>query len=403
MLQKWLVIGAGPCGIASVGRLVDIFGSNQVLWIDPSFSCGRMGKYRNVPANTTTEDLISAFALCDSFKFQQNQISRRRKKDELVLSDLNGKECAKLGYFLDAIEDATEELKKSVQCIQGNVQELHKTGKQEWLVSIRLQSEATDDTKIIHFLCNFVIFASGGEPIFPVLTNSLFNCNNKIVPTVHHLDSLVDPIYCQNLANSNKNTDISKWAVFGGSHTAMLILKNLEESGFKNIVNFYRSELRFMHTTIGGWQKYVGTGLKGPVGNWAKKFTLLEHDSIIKRIKITDEMSFEEYLQLYDITDCVFALGFQTICNTPITPTIISNGNILENDILLKYDKITGEIDIPFEGNENNTHYSSGLFGIGIAFPQDILIEDNTREPYVGFKRSILQTDLIIEKALSST
>jgi thioredoxin reductase len=51
-MKRWIIIGAGPCGIASVGYLLDCM-DVEVIWIDPFFEIGRMGKhYRHVPANT---------------------------------------------------------------------------------------------------------------------------------------------------------------------------------------------------------------------------------------------------------------------------------------------------------------------------------------------------------------
>jgi hypothetical protein len=38
----------------------------------------------------------------------------------------------------------------------------------------------------------------------------------------------------------------------------------------------------------------------------------------------------------------------------------------------------------------------SGLFGGGIAFPQDLVDGGGNREPWVGFKRSIEQVDLMV-------
>ena len=65
---------------------------------------------------------------------------------------------------------------------------------------------------------------------------------------------MVDPQYCINLiiAQDLAESD-SVWAVIGGSHSAMLVVKNLVEAGAKNIVNIYRSDLRFMHATEEGW------------------------------------------------------------------------------------------------------------------------------------------------------
>jgi hypothetical protein len=53
---------------------------------------------------------------------------------------------------------------------------------------------------------------------------------------------------------SNSLTD-EVWAVVGNSHSAMLVVKNLHDCGVKRILNFHRSELKFMHVTEEGWTR----------------------------------------------------------------------------------------------------------------------------------------------------
>jgi hypothetical protein len=54
------------------------------------------------------------------------------------------------------------------------------------------------------------------------------------------------------------------------------------------------------------------------------------------------------------------------------------------------HDATPGAVDHPEERR------CSGLFGGGIAFPQDLIDGGGNREPWVGFKRSIEQVDLMV-------
>ena len=75
-----------------------------------------------------------------------------------------------------------------------------------------------------------------------------------LLPVYYSMDKMVDPHYCINLiAQDLSESDSSVWAVIGGSHSAMLVVKNLVEAGAKKIINIYRSDLRFMHATEEGW------------------------------------------------------------------------------------------------------------------------------------------------------
>ena len=42
------VIGAGPAGLAVIGKLLDE-GLDSILWIDPNFNAGRLSHYPEVP------------------------------------------------------------------------------------------------------------------------------------------------------------------------------------------------------------------------------------------------------------------------------------------------------------------------------------------------------------------
>jgi hypothetical protein len=54
------------------------------------------------------------------------------------------------------------------------------------------------------------------------------------------------------------------------------------------------------------------------------------------------------------------------------------------------HDATPGAVDHPEERR------CGGLFGGGIAFPQDLIDGGGNREPWVGFKRSIEQVDLMV-------
>ena len=69
--HSWAVIGAGPAGIAAVGRLLDhgVAGSD-IAWIDPDFAVGDLGtKWRAVPGNTHVSLFLDYLNASPSFRF----------------------------------------------------------------------------------------------------------------------------------------------------------------------------------------------------------------------------------------------------------------------------------------------------------------------------------------------
>ena len=51
---QWAVVGAGPAGIAAVGKLLDNgILAEDILWFDPHFKVGDLGlHWHNVSSNT---------------------------------------------------------------------------------------------------------------------------------------------------------------------------------------------------------------------------------------------------------------------------------------------------------------------------------------------------------------
>jgi cation diffusion facilitator CzcD-associated flavoprotein CzcO len=268
--KSWAVVGAGPCGIAAVGRLTDHLLAGRIsrlVWVDPSFTVGRMGQYyRNVPANTPNQDLIRALDLCPGFNFQVAQQARRQQTGVgSVMVDLSMEDCHALGYFVDALEDATahlrylsttDELKGRFELIHGTAVNNHAASSSaalNWTLNIQTANESKElRTESV----DAMIYACGGTPLKPLFPTMY---TSSAPYAVHSLDSVVDPIYVQSLMAQLSSTPAASrhWVVIGSSHSAMLIIMNLVSAGVTNITNVYRSDMKFQHKlSTGGW-KYV--------------------------------------------------------------------------------------------------------------------------------------------------
>ena len=67
----WTVIGAGPAGIAAVGKLIDKgVKPLDIAWVDPAFKVGDLGeKWRQVSSNTKVKFFLNYLEECKSFRF----------------------------------------------------------------------------------------------------------------------------------------------------------------------------------------------------------------------------------------------------------------------------------------------------------------------------------------------
>ena len=60
---QWAVIGAGPAGIAAIGKLLDNdIDPAHIAWIDPAFCVGDFGtEWKNVSSNTRVKLFSKGF------------------------------------------------------------------------------------------------------------------------------------------------------------------------------------------------------------------------------------------------------------------------------------------------------------------------------------------------------
>jgi hypothetical protein len=249
----WAVIGAGPCGIGAVGKLVDA--GLHVVWIDSNFNdIGRMGRsYRDVPANTPNGSLWDALFSCSSFQMDK-YLTFNTQRGSRTLGDLNRSECSQLSFLVDALDHASLTLRSHplVTPITGFVESM--TFSHHWNICLSSQ----EDCPLIE--ADTVILAVGAVPVLPPNLPPGTPC--------HDLDLIINSKSAREYFSRHPELLSLPWAVVGSSHrydlrhtpssdrlSAMLVLKNLVEVGVHYIINFYRSEFIFEELTEEGWYR----------------------------------------------------------------------------------------------------------------------------------------------------
>src|ERR1700743_3919402 len=73
MTYAWTVIGAGPGGIAALGKLLDHgVADKDIAWIDREFKAGDLGaKWRSVSSNTKVSAFLEYLNGAKSFRFSE--------------------------------------------------------------------------------------------------------------------------------------------------------------------------------------------------------------------------------------------------------------------------------------------------------------------------------------------
>lgn len=303
---QWAVVGAGPAGIAAIGKLLDqgIHGEN-IIWIDPTFTVGDFGTlWRSVPSNTKVDLFLK-------FLYASKSFSYASCKEKFALHHEIGSNTCDLHLMADPLQWITQELQSKVAIKLGRVHELSRS-ENSW------QLHCLEDK----ILALRVILAVGATP-------KTLPFSKPIIPLEDALDRKRLTMYL------SPNETIG---VFGSSHSAILVLKNLIENSQK-VINFYRSPLLYAiyHKDF---IQHDDTGLKGTTAEWAKKNLEGSLPRELQRVPSSEE-NINQYLSLCD--KVIYAIGFERRL-------------------------------LPVEGLDPNFHTMGkiglGLYGFGIAYPE---------------------------------
>lgn len=308
---QWAVVGAGPAGIAAVGKLMDEgVNPKDILWLDPDFSVGHFARFwSQVPSNTVVQKFNDYLNNCRAFAYE-------RCPRELRLDHLSPDKTCMLADMVKPLVWITGELMKQVQTRRLMVEDVH-LAHRSW--TLTGGSEA--------FLAHQVILATGAQPV------ALESHHQNALA----LETALNP---ELLAKAVKAQDTI--GVFGASHSAILVLKNLVDLGVRRIINFYRSPCRYA-LDMGGWILFDNTGLKGDAATWAREHLDGMLPANLERHLSTPE-NLERFLPACDWV--IGAIGF----SRQHSPHLRGYGKIVHNP----------KVGI----------IAPGLFGLGIAYPE---------------------------------
>ncbi|HBI21073.1 MAG TPA: pyridine nucleotide-disulfide oxidoreductase [Legionella sp.] len=322
---QWAVVGAGPAGIAAVGKLLDHgITPKDILWLDLAFQVGDLGRlWKNVSSNTTVRLFKDFLNAVQSFGYAKAPI-------DFALNHLPPHETCTLKAMVEPLQWVTSQLKNAVTAEVCLIRHLHLSERQ-WT----LQS----DTHAFH--AQHVILATGSVP------TALNDPNINTIP----LEQAIDKQLLSEAINPQDTI-----AVFGSSHSAIIILQHLVDLGVKKIINFYRSPCRYA-IDLGGSVLFDNTGLKGNAALWAREHIDGTWPPNLVRYSSCE---FNRLRHLPDCDKAIYATGF-TRRNT-IT---------IGEDEHHEYNPYVGII-------------GPGLFGAGIAYPERRTDTNGIIESQVG-------------------
>jgi len=332
MLYDWTVIGAGAGGVASIGKLLDSgIKPEKICWIDHDFQAGDLGKYWDkVSSNTAVNLFTKFFEAFKSFNYDQCESS---------LKNLDQKSTCELSHAAQTLKWVTNHLMLKVNTVKSKVNSIRSIKDCAWHIN----------GKNLDINSKKIILAQGSEPqCLPYTANTI---PLNIALNVEKL--------------SQKNLKGKQVAVFGSSHSAIIIIRSLLEQG-ASVINFYRSPLVYA-INMGDWILHDGTGLKGKTAEWAKENVHSNTSQDLQRV-LSIESNIKEYLPKCDYV--VYATGF-------------SKRHIKIDDVIEPvYDCSNGII-------------ASGIFGIGLAYPELVKDAYGHMEYHVGLYKFMNYIDRV--------
>lgn len=308
---EWAIVGGGPAGIAAVGKLLDSgIKPEHILWVDPEFKVGDLGQYwSNVSSNTKVKYFIDFLEAASSFSYKE--ISHK-----FALNELPPDETCLLNHIVEPLQWVSNQLGKKVIAVKTLIRSI-RLSERTWILNTGSQI----------FKAHKVILATGSLP------STLEYPGIETVPFEIAIDI------------NKLSGDVEKdktYAVFGSSHSAMIIIRHLVELNVKQIINFYRSPCRYA-VDMGDWILFDNTGLKGETAEWARTYINGVLPNNLVRYNV-NKANIERFLPECD--KAIYAVGFEK-----------------RNDLIIEeYENL--------EHNPHNGIIGPGLFGFGIAYPE---------------------------------
>jgi len=334
---QWAVVGAGPAGMAAVGKLLDNnIAADAILWLDPQFKVGDLGQFwSNVSSNTTVKRFNDFLEAADSFAYP-------KAADDFELSRLPPQNTCQLSQVVEPLQWISNHLIHTVCAEKAWIEKIW-LSERHW----HLQSLSTV------YLAQNVILATGARAIdldYPDLQTIPF-------------ELAIDKEKLMKVIDKNET-----FAVFGSSHSAVIVLRHLVEAGVKKVINFYRSPCRYA-IDMGEWILFDNTGLKGDTATWARNH--LDGHLPANLVRYTAH----DYNRAQFLPECdqaIYAVGFE-----PRDSLIIGDYGHLKH-------------------NPNNGIIAPGLFGFGIAWPEMKADPFGTFESQVGLWKFMLYLNKVL-------
>ncbi|MDR3492358.1 MAG: FAD-dependent oxidoreductase [Gammaproteobacteria bacterium] len=355
---SFVVIGAGPAALCALAKLLEIgIHANEITWIDPEFKVGDFGSKLSVGSSVPGNTSVASYQRVNKAIYKILVVHPPLFEIDNLAPDV----ICSLKIAAEPMQYITHELRKRIISIEGYVTQIQ-TVASEFKIEIKLSNNTFH-----HISSKRVIIATGSHPRSITLAKQ-HKSIKLIDPNITFIESELKKFLAE---QQNAHTI----AVIGSSHSAALAAMHLLQAGV-TVHQFMNKDYKYAAPCISPegipYTMYDNTGLKGEVAKFTKKLIsdLQENKSIYQhKIKYHMGKNTEDVFHLLEnnlhvCSHAVAAIGYE------ITDSLSINNNPITD---MTYNKLTLEFDIPM------------LYGIGIAFPQELKAISGEVESAVGY------------------
>ncbi|MCV7353154.1 FAD/NAD(P)-binding protein [Mycobacterium parmense] len=330
------MIGAGPAGIAAVGKLLDRgVAGERIAWIDPFFAAGDIGRrWRSVSSNTQAGQFLYYLNAANAFRFAD--------APRMPLREVDPDETCALALVADPLIWVTRQLREQVQTFETTATALTLQDRR-WTIETGQQPLASAN----------VVLAIGAVP-------------RKL--SYPHVEEIAVEVALDIERLARVPLQGATVGVFGSSHSSMIVLPHLLRQPVAKVINFHRSPLKYA-VYLDDWILFDDTGLKGRAAVWARENIDGTYPDRLERCRVSGP-EFDS--KLAECDRVVYTVGFERR-RLPETPQ-------------------WGQLDY----NPRNGILAPGLFGLGIAFPEYAVDPYGYGQFRVGLKKFVEYLDAVL-------
>ncbi len=212
---KWIVVGAGPSGVAAVGQILDSgIKPDDIAWVDPEFKVGDFGQYwKKVVSNTPVEAFVKFYKALESFQFNEPH-------PKFMIESLKSEARCPLGLAAEPLQWVSNQFSQKVHALRDTAINIS-------YLSDGLQLHTTKGNKLN---TNKVILAIGAE------ARTLPFPNLEVIP----FKTAANPSLLNQVITSEDTV-----AIFGSYQSARTAAENIAKTNAYKVIHFYRSERSF--------------------------------------------------------------------------------------------------------------------------------------------------------------